>query len=379
MRSLLTLALALGLCGLAGALDDKKAEEKKDEKPSVADQIKAIEKEFQDTANDLGKQFQAAKTDEEKTALREKFFALQPKVAEKALAVAEANLKDPAAIDAALLALKMGGTSPVGTKAGDLIGTHFADSPKLKPMIPSLGRTPGGQKLLKVISEKATDKDVKGTTLYYIASGMLEEADYPRGGPKMPAEKQAAAFKEAEALLNQVAKEYGDVEIGGRRGKETLAKAAEGQLFFLNNLTVGKVLPDSACEDLDGKKVKISDYRGKVVVLDIWATWCGPCRAMIPHERELVKNLKDKPFAFISLSADDEKDTLVKFIEKEPMPWVHWWNGGAKGGPVADYKVQFFPTVYVLDEKGVIRFKHVREKAMDEAIDVLLKEIKPKG
>ncbi|VTT97209.1 thiol-disulfide isomerase-like thioredoxin : Thioredoxin family protein OS=uncultured marine group II/III euryarchaeote KM3_170_G02 PE=4 SV=1: AhpC-TSA [Gemmataceae bacterium] len=386
MRSLLTLALALGLCGLAGALDDKKTDDKKleekkaEEKPSVADQIKAIEKEFQETANDLGKQFQAAKTDEEKAALREKFFALQPKVAEKALAIAEANLKDPAAIDAALLALKMGGPSPVGTKAGELIGANFADSPKLKPLIPSLGRSAGGQKLLKVIHEKATDKDVKGATLYYIASGMLEEADYPRGGPPVPADKQAAAFKEAGEMLAKVSKEYGDVQIGGRRGeKETLAKAVENQLFFLNNLTVGKVLPDSVCEDLDGKKVKISDYRGKVVVLDIWATWCGPCRAMIPHERELVKNLKDKPFVFISLSADDEKDTLVKFIEKEPMPWTHWWNGGAKGGPVADYKVQFFPTVYVLDEKGVIRFKHVREKAMDEAIDVLLKEIKPKG
>jgi thiol-disulfide isomerase/thioredoxin len=375
MRSLLTLALALGLCGLAFALDDKKT----DEKPSVADQIKALEKEFQDTADDLGKQFQAATTDEEKTALREKFFALQPKVAEKALAIAEANLKDPAAVDAALLALKMGGQSPVAAKAADLIGANFADSAKLKPVLPTLGRSASGQKLLKVIHEKATDKDLKGTTLYYIASGMLEEADYPRGGPPVPADKQAAAFKEAETLLNQVAKEYGDVEISGRGKKEPLAKAVETQLFFLNNLTVGKVLPDSACEDLDGKKVKISDYRGKVVVLDIWATWCGPCRAMIPHERELVKNLKDKPFAFISLSADDEKDTLVKFIEKEPMPWVHWWNGGAKGGPVSDYKVQFFPTVYVLDEKGVIRYKHVREKAMDEAIDVLLKEVKPKG
>jgi thiol-disulfide isomerase/thioredoxin len=149
-------------------------------------------------------------------------------------------------------------------------------------------------------------------------------------------------------------------------------------MFFINNLTIGKVLPDSVCEDLDGKKVKISDYRGKVVVLDIWATWCGPCVAMIPHERELVKKLKDKPFTFISLSADDEKETLVKFIEKEPMPWTHWWNGKGKG-PVETYKVRFFPTIYVLDEKGVIRFKHVREAAMDKAVEELLKEIKPKG
>ncbi len=375
MRSLLSAALAMCLCGLAGALDDKKA----DEKPTPAEQFKAIQKEFQDTATSLGKEFQAAKTDEEKSALREKFFALQPKFAEKALAVATADLKDPVAFEAALFAMNMGGTTPISAKAAELIGANFADNPKLKPMIPTLGRSSGGQKLLKAIHEKSADKDIKGSTLYYLGAGMLEEADYPRGGPPMPADKQAAAFKEAEALLNKAGKEYGDVDLVVRGSKQAIAKAVEGQLFFLNNLTVGKVLPDSAAEDLDGKKVKISDYRGKVAVLDIWATWCPPCRAMIPHERELVKNLKDKPFVFISLSADDDKKTLTEFIEKEPMPWTHWWNGGAKGGPVEAYKVQFYPTVYVLDAKGVIRFKHVREKAMDDAIDTLLKEVKPKG
>jgi len=376
MRSILSAALAVCLCGLAVALDDKKP----DETPTTAQKFQAIQKEFQETATSLGKEFQAAKTPEEKSAIRDKFFGLQPKFAEKALALAEADLKDPVAFDAVLFALNMGGTTPVAAKAGELIGKHFADNPKLKPLLPTLGKNSGGQNLLKAIHEKSADKDVKGATLYYLGSGILEEADYPRGGPTLPAEKQAAAFKEAETLLNKASKEYGDVQVASGRGdRQAIAKAVEGQLFFLNNLTVGKVLPDSVAEDLDGKKVKISDYRGKVAVLDIWATWCPPCRAMIPHERELVKNLKDKPFVFISLSADDDKETLTKFIEKEPMPWVHWWNGGAKGGPVADYKVQFYPTVYVLDEKGVIRFKHVREKAMDEAIEVLLKEIKPKG
>ncbi|MCE9562425.1 MAG: TlpA family protein disulfide reductase [Planctomycetes bacterium] len=376
MRSLLSAALAVCLCSLAGALDDKKA----DEKPTPAEQFKAVQKELQETGSSLQKEFQAAKTDEEKNAIREKFFALRPKFAEKALAIALADPKDPTAFEAALFALNMGGATPVAEKAADLIGGAFADNPKLKPLLSSLGDTAGGQKLLKMIYEKTVDKETKGSTLYYLASGLLSEADYPRSGPPMPADKQTAAFKEAETMLNRAAKEFGEVEVSGRGGsKQAIAKAVEGQLFFLNNLTVGKVLPDSVAETLDGKKAKISDYRGKVVVLDIWATWCPPCRAMIPHERELVKNLKDKPFVFISLSADDKKETLTEFIEKEPMPWIHWWNGGAKGGPIADYKVQFYPTVYVLDEKGVIRFKHVREKTMDTAIESLLKELKPKS
>ena len=379
MRLLLSVTLAFALVGLAGARDDKK-EDKKDEKPTAAEQLKALQKELNELGSALQKEFNEAKTEAEKTAIRDKFFAQKPKFAEKALAIASADVKDPGSFDAALFALNMAGDSPVAGKVADLIVANFADNPKLKPMIPALGgRGAAGQKLLKSLHEKATDKDTKGATLYYLAAGTLEEADYPRGGPPMPADKQAAAFKEAETLLKQAAKDYADVELAVRGETKTIGKAVEGQLFFLNNLTVGKVLPDSPCEDLEGKKVKISDYRGKVVVLDIWATWCGPCRAMIPHERELVKAQKDKPFVFISLSADDKKDTLEKFIEKEPMPWVHWWNGGARGGPVAEYKVQFFPTVYVLDDKGVIRYKHVRGKDMDEAVEKLLKDVKSKS
>ena len=98
-----------------------------------------------------------------------------------------------------------------------------------------------------------------------------------------------------------------------------------------------------------------------------------PAWAMIPHERQMVKKFKDKPFALISLSVDDEKEDLEKFLKKEEMPWVHWWQGSSIG-IAKEWNVRFFPTIYVIDAKGVIRYKNIREEELEKAVETLLKE-----
>jgi thiol-disulfide isomerase/thioredoxin len=153
-----------------------------------------------------------------------------------------------------------------------------------------------------------------------------------------------------------------------------LKKQAGKTLFEIRNLSIGKTAPEVVSKDLEDKEVKLSSLRGKVVVLDIWATWCGPCRAMIPHEREMVEKMKDKPFALVSISADDDKETLVEFLKKEKMPWTHWWEGRRQGGILNDWNVKFFPTIYVLDAKGVIRHKGLRGEALEKAVEELVKE-----
>ncbi len=144
------------------------------------------------------------------------------------------------------------------------------------------------------------------------------------------------------------------------------------------DLSVGGKAPEVIGRDLDGKEAKLSDLKGKVVVLDIWHTLCGPCRAMIPHERAMVKRLKDRPFVLVSISVDQQKETLMKFLDKESMPWTHWWNG-PEGGIVEDWNVTYFPTIYVIDAKGVIRHRDQNGEFPDEklehAVNALLKEI----
>lgn len=97
---------------------------------------------------------------------------------------------------------------------------------------------------------------------------------------------------------------------------------------------------------------------------------------MFPHERSLVKRLAGKPFALLGINSDPDKEALKAVIEKESVTWRSWWDGGSTGGPIATHwNVSGWPTIYVLDAKGVIRYKNVLGEKMDEAVDTLLAEL----
>ncbi len=131
--------------------------------------------------------------------------------------------------------------------------------------------------------------------------------------------------------------------------------------------------PTTVGQDLNGKSVKLSDLLGKVVVLDFWATWCPPCRAMIPHATELVEKMEGKPFAFISVSADAKKETLTGFLQGTKMPWTHWWDGD--NGPVARlWGIRAYPTVNVIDHKGILRHRFSGDAhELDNMVENLVK------
>jgi hypothetical protein len=102
---------------------------------------------------------------------------------------------------------------------------------------------------------------------------------------------------------------------------------------------------------------------------------------MYPHERSLVKKLEDKPFALLGVNSDTDKEELKKAMEKEHITWRSFWNGpDGTGGPISTkWNVHGWPTIYVVDAKGVIRFKNVRGEAMEKAVDKLLAEMEKDG
>ena len=101
---------------------------------------------------------------------------------------------------------------------------------------------------------------------------------------------------------------------------------------------------------------------------------------MYPHERSLVKRLAGKPFALLGVNSDKDRELLKDVMAKKEITWRSWWDGGSTRGPIASqYNVSSWPTIYVLDVKGVIRYKGVRGTAMDKAVDTLLAEIENGG
>ena len=95
--------------------------------------------------------------------------------------------------------------------------------------------------------------------------------------------------------------------------------------------------------------------------------------AMVPHERSLVKRLESKPFALIGVNLDSKRAEQKKSEEDNKITWRSFFD--TRDGPIAkEWNIRFLPTIYVLDHKGVIRFKGVRDAEMDKAVDELLKE-----
>lgn len=96
---------------------------------------------------------------------------------------------------------------------------------------------------------------------------------------------------------------------------------------------------------------------------------------MYPHERSLVKDYESRPFALLGVNSDEDLDKLKVRMKKENITWRSWRNGGTTSGPIStQWNVSGWPTIYLIDSKGVIRYKNVRGDALNEAIEKLVAE-----
>jgi peroxiredoxin len=178
---------------------------------------------------------------------------------------------------------------------------------------------------------------------------------------------------ESEKLFEEVAEKYGDLPhpTHGKLG----AFAKRNLLAMRAPVGPGRVAPPITGEDLNGKKLTLAEFKGNVVLLDFWGDGFAPCRAAYAYERGLVKRLTNKPFVLLGVNGDVDRAALKKTVAKEKLTWRSFHDGGT-GGPIATrWDVEVWPTLFLIDHKGVVRHVFVgwpEAKKLDALIDGLV-------
>ncbi len=154
----------------------------------------------------------------------------------------------------------------------------------------------------------------------------------------------------------------------------TLLQRAENALYVVQGVSVGSYLPETIGVDLQGNPQDIAQYKGRVLLVDFWATWCGPCIAKFPHFRELKKQYADRPFEILGISADDTIEIVHEFLEDNDAPWDMWYSGRS-GGVREKWQSYGLPQMYIVDHTGKIRAVYLdgEAKGMDDIVASLVK------
>ncbi|MDE2922643.1 MAG: TlpA disulfide reductase family protein [Acidobacteriota bacterium] len=201
--------------------------------------------------------------------------------------------------------------------------------------------------VFKVLASEAEDPVLRAAGRYYVAAGRMQFANAPGISEEDRAARRERALDAAAGLSAGVEEE--DFPGDAR----TFAEAEADLIRSIRHGTVGSKVPDLAGSRLDGVPERLSDYRGRVVLLDFWATWCVPCVAALPEKRQLVADLPADRFALLSVSVDAELETVTGFMENEPMPWANW-HIGMTSETTRVLNVVSYPTYILVDESGEI-------------------------
>jgi len=186
---------------------------------------------------------------------------------------------------------------------------------------------------------------------------------------------EAALRREADGLLELLRRDYRDLP-DGRDSGQTFGAYAESVLRERRDLVVGRPAPEIEGVDLDGRPMRLSEFRGRVVVVSWWASWCGSCLAMAPRERALADRHRDRPFVLLGVNGDEDPGSKRRAIERRGLTWRSWADGGP-GGPIsAAWHVRSWPTVYVVDPEGLIVYKGGRDAdALERAVDAAMADL----
>ena len=176
------------------------------------------------------------------------------------------------------------------------------------------------------------------------------------------------------ALINQLKTDFPET-APGKQADALLKMIAqmEAAKKIQASLVAGAVFPGFAETDIAGKPLSLDAYRGKVVLVDFWATWCGPCVAELPNVLEAYRKYHDRGFQIIGISLDKDLNALTAFIKGHDMSWPQYFDGkGWENKLAAKYGIRSIPTTFLLDGKGRIVARDLRGNALPAELAKLL-------
>ena len=138
---------------------------------------------------------------------------------------------------------------------------------------------------------------------------------------------------------------------------------------------IGKTVPDFSATDLDGNPISLEQYRGKVVLLDFWAVWCGPCIAEMPTVKKVYDTYKDEGFDIIGISLDTDEDRLRNYLKENEIPWRQVFSGEGWDSPVSrQYNIRAIPAPWLIDKDGKLISHRARGETLEQLVADALKE-----
>lgn len=239
-------------------------------------------------------------------------------------------------------------------EAADLIADLYPNSPDIHHLCEILGQRHGSppwatryERHLRTIVQANKDRKVRCAAQFSLASVV-----------------QAAAVNrqaEAEELFRQFCREFdGNHSYSYQNIEKALIHAAEEHLKELKFRASGKAAPEIVGIDLEGQPLKLSDYRGRVVLLNFWATWCFPCMKLVPHEREIAAEFQGDFFDIVGVNCDSDIKQANEAVVRTNMTWRSFRNEAIGEEPITkEWNILGYPTVYLIDHHGIIRKRWV--------------------
>jgi thiol-disulfide isomerase/thioredoxin len=147
-------------------------------------------------------------------------------------------------------------------------------------------------------------------------------------------------------------------------------------------LARARMAPPFSVTTLEGKPVSMDDLQGKVVLLDLWATWCGPCREALPHIRNVAKKFQGEPLVILSVSLDSDEQKWKEFVAKNEMTWPQYYDGGFSGPIARMFNVNAIPHTFTIDADGVLQDEHIGDASIEGKLKKLIahaREMEPRA